>query len=117
MRSDLQDPFQKEFLQVKLSLRKTPSNFASSCQQVGELAPCELAACDLVLLAACSSSHPASSRSASWLAHDLRASELASSHLAARWQPCQLAGCLSSRSASWVLSPSNGLPYLNFKAI
>ncbi|KAL0288535.1 UNVERIFIED_CONTAM: hypothetical protein Sradi_7096000, partial [Sesamum radiatum] len=38
IRSDLQDPFQKKFLQVKLSLPKTSSNVASSCQQTGELA-------------------------------------------------------------------------------
>ncbi|KAL0291379.1 UNVERIFIED_CONTAM: hypothetical protein Sradi_7028300 [Sesamum radiatum] len=62
MRSDLQDPFQKEFSQVKLSLpKKTCCNFGSSCQQAGELATCELADCDLVLLAACSSSHSTSS--------------------------------------------------------
>ncbi|KAL0286341.1 UNVERIFIED_CONTAM: hypothetical protein Sradi_7150800 [Sesamum radiatum] len=59
MRSDLQDPFQKEFLQVKLSSWKT-----SSCQQAGELATCELAiqrarslrpdpACDLLELVLC----------------------------------------------------------------
>ncbi|KAL0457889.1 UNVERIFIED_CONTAM: hypothetical protein Slati_0416100 [Sesamum latifolium] len=67
MRSDLQDPFQKKFLQVKLFLLKY-SNFLPPAvsRRARDLA----------------SSHHASSWPASWLARDLRASELASLHLA-----------------------------------
>ncbi|KAL0374072.1 UNVERIFIED_CONTAM: hypothetical protein Sradi_3322900 [Sesamum radiatum] len=93
MRSDLQDPFQKEFLQVKLSLLRKSSISASSCQQASSQPV------DQVLLAACSSSHPASSRPASRLSS--RPGELVPSELVG-WQPCQLAGCLSSRPASWM---------------
>ncbi|KAL0433588.1 UNVERIFIED_CONTAM: hypothetical protein Slati_2693100 [Sesamum latifolium] len=59
MRSDLQDPFQKEFLQVKLSLLKY-SNFHLQ-PSAGELATW---------------------RARTMRARDLRASELASLHLA-----------------------------------
>ncbi|KAL0415966.1 UNVERIFIED_CONTAM: hypothetical protein Slati_3428500 [Sesamum latifolium] len=72
MRSDLQYPFQKEFLQVILSLLKY-SNFPPPAVS--------RRARDL-----------ASSWPASWLARDLRAGELAPSELVG-WQPCQLAGC------------------------
>ncbi|KAL0284335.1 UNVERIFIED_CONTAM: hypothetical protein Sradi_7201900 [Sesamum radiatum] len=88
MRSDFQDPFQKEFL---IS--------ASSCQQA--------------------SSHPASLLPAIWLARDLRASELASSHqassLAGNPASSRVAGARDLRAGC--LSPSNGLPSLSFKAI
>ncbi|KAL0293212.1 UNVERIFIED_CONTAM: hypothetical protein Sradi_6950600 [Sesamum radiatum] len=90
MRSDLQDPFQKEFLQVKLSSEKSGIS-TSGCQQASSRPG------DQVLLAACTSSHPASSRPASRLSS--RPGELALSELVG-WQPCQLAGCLSSRPAS-----------------
>ncbi|KAL0288702.1 UNVERIFIED_CONTAM: hypothetical protein Sradi_7091500 [Sesamum radiatum] len=65
MRSDLQDPFQKEFLQVKLSLLRKIQHFRLQLS-AGELAPGELAACDL-----------ASSRPASWRARTKRARWLA----------------------------------------
>ncbi|KAL0434186.1 UNVERIFIED_CONTAM: hypothetical protein Slati_2752900 [Sesamum latifolium] len=68
MRSDLQDPFQKKFLQVKLSLLKKIQHFRLQLS-AGELA--------------------------TWRARGLRAGELAPSKLVG-WQPCQLAGCWSS---------------------
>ncbi|KAL0444285.1 UNVERIFIED_CONTAM: hypothetical protein Slati_2151200 [Sesamum latifolium] len=76
MRSDLQDPFQKELLQVKLFLLKY-NNFPS----------------------------PAVSRRARTMrARGLRASELASLHLASSLagNPASSRVAASSRSASWV---------------
>ncbi|KAL0445139.1 UNVERIFIED_CONTAM: hypothetical protein Slati_2236600 [Sesamum latifolium] len=97
MRSDLQDPFQKEFLKVKLSLLKKIQHFRLqlSAGELGTWRARTMRARGLV------SSHHASSWPASWLARDLRAGELAPSELVG-WQPCQLAGCWSSRPASWV---------------
>ncbi|KAL0284640.1 UNVERIFIED_CONTAM: hypothetical protein Sradi_7191700 [Sesamum radiatum] len=74
MRSDLQDPFQKKFLQVKLSLLRKIQHFSLQLS-AGELSTCR--------------------------ARAVRAGELAPSELVG-WQPCLLAGCWSSRPASWV---------------
>ncbi|KAL0445283.1 UNVERIFIED_CONTAM: hypothetical protein Slati_2251000, partial [Sesamum latifolium] len=91
MRSGLQDPFQKEFLQVKLSLLKKSSISASSCQQASshhassqpatrqfELAPASSQSA-IRLAHGLASSHTASSRPAIWLASDLASSHPASS--------------------------------------
>ncbi|KAL0378550.1 UNVERIFIED_CONTAM: hypothetical protein Sradi_3160500 [Sesamum radiatum] len=77
MRSDLQDPFQKEFLQVKLFLLRKIQHFrlqlsagelatwrsGPACGLL-ELAPCELAACEQASshLASSLAGNPASSR-------------------------------------------------------
>ncbi|KAL0444473.1 UNVERIFIED_CONTAM: hypothetical protein Slati_2170000 [Sesamum latifolium] len=104
MRSDLQDPFQKEFLQVKLFLLKY-SNFLPPAVS--------RRARDLASL------HHASSWPTSWLARDLRASELATLHLASSLAgnpaSSRVAGARDLRAGC--LSPSNGLPSLSFKAI
>ncbi|KAL0402004.1 UNVERIFIED_CONTAM: hypothetical protein Slati_4230300 [Sesamum latifolium] len=96
MRSDLQDPFQKEFLEVKLFLLKY-SNFPPPAvsRRARDLASSHHASSWPVSLhlASLLAGNPASSRVAG--ARDLRARNLR-------------AGCLS---------PSNGLPSLSFKSI
>ncbi|KAL0290092.1 UNVERIFIED_CONTAM: hypothetical protein Sradi_7057900 [Sesamum radiatum] len=80
MRSDLQDPFRKGILASQTFPSKIQQYPPSSCPQAGVLATCKLAAC-----------HQARSRPG----------ELAPSELVG-WQPCRLAGCWSSRPASWL---------------
>ncbi|KAL0411324.1 UNVERIFIED_CONTAM: hypothetical protein Slati_3722100 [Sesamum latifolium] len=101
MRRDLQDPFQKEFLQVKLFLLRKSSISASSCQQASSRSAIRLAR------------GLASSQPAIWLASELAISHPASSCLATL--PAR--GMLSSRPMSWLHCPSNGQPSLSFKAI
>ncbi|KAL0386351.1 UNVERIFIED_CONTAM: hypothetical protein Slati_4548000 [Sesamum latifolium] len=83
MRSDLQDPFQKEFLQVKLSLLKKIQHFRLQLS-AGELATYELATYEL----------------ATWRASTLRACSLRPGQFATRRARTLRAALRSAKASS-----------------